>query len=301
MLSKSIASILLVLLGLQTFSHPLSSPPPDPIFCWILFNDGITNLKLKWETNSYSDFYLQQDFEKGVLSRQDLIPYAQWEFYVQDDSGNLNQVNRLDWNLAYNASVADYDVLVEMLSLPMGTIGDVATTTYYLIKGDYEAAAFSSLAIVVPFVSGKFLQNGRYLARLGDETIELTPEEIWRLARGTRGELIESIMVQTKYLPQGFTHMLEASRFWPIFDLVKDNFVISIKSTQGAIRYGSLIDNLRELSWLISSKGAKNGDTLITKAEMHVYVPDGFDISELNRVIEIGTELGVEVQVFLFK
>lgn len=49
----------------------------------------------------------------------------------------------------------------------MVMVEDIATTTYYLIQGDYEAAAFSSFAIVVPFASGKFLQNGRYLAKLG--------------------------------------------------------------------------------------------------------------------------------------
>lgn len=300
MLSKSIVSLFLILFGFQTFSTPLSSPQPDPIFCWILFNDGVTHLKLKWETNSYSDFYLQQDFENGVISREDLIPYVQWEFFVQDDSGHLNQVDRLDWNLAYNASVANYDVLVEMITFPMGTVGDIATTTYYLIKGDYEAAAFSSLAIVVPFATGKFFQNGRYLAKLGDETIELAPDEIWRLARGTRGELIESIVAQTKYIPQGFTHMLEASRFWPIFDLVKDNLIVSIKSTQGAVRYGSFIDNIRELKWLINSKGTKNGSTIIDQAEMHVYVPKGFDIHQLDELFDEGKLLGIPIRVFEF-
>ena len=278
---------------------PMAAPPDDgPVLTCTIFNDGVVKVKLDFLINSISAFDMWRRYEAGQLHEAEIHRHASWEFYLQEDDGNFREVSRLEWSRRVPRH-PNYDFLVELLAIPADFIGDGACAIYYCAKGDYESAAYSAVAIVIPFANGAFLRGGKYLVRFGAKVQELTPPQIWKLNPGLRGELIEEIAVKTRYAPAGFMHMAEASRWWPIFDVVRDDLVVSIKSTTATKGFGSLIDNIKELKWLID-KGATNGETLISKASLDIYVPEGYDKALLNPVIEFGNQQQVSVFIFNF-
>lgn len=273
-------------------------PPDGPVLTCTLFNDGVSKIKLDFLINSLSAFDMWQRHQAGQLSEAEIRRYATWEYYVQEDDGNFREVNRSEWHdhLPYHPN---YDVLVELLTFPADFIGDGVCAIYYCAKGDYESAAYSAAAIIIPFANGAFLRGGKYLVRFGAKVQELAPPQIWKLKPWQRGELIEDIVVKTRYAPAGFMHMAEASRWWPIFDVVKDDLVISIKSTTATKGFGSLIDNIKELKWLVD-KGGKNGNIVITQARLDIYVPVGYDEMLLQSVKDFGKQYQVSVIVNTF-
>ena len=279
-------------------ANPSPAPPDGPVLTCTIFNDGVVKVKLDFLINSISSFDMWRRYQAGQLREAEVRRYASWEYYLQEDDGNFREVSRSEWDNRIPRH-PNYDFLVELLAFPADFIGDGVCAIYYAAKGDYESAAYSAAAIVIPFANGAFLRGGRYLVRTGAKVQELAPPQIWKLKPGLRGELIEDIVVKTRYAPAGFMHMAEASRWWPIFDVVKDDLIISIKSTTVTKGFGSLYDNIKELNWLIK-KGAKNGETLITRAHLDIYVPQGYNTSLLDDLQEYAELQSVVVNIRIF-
>lgn len=286
------------LLPLLLHASPLTVPPDGPVLTCTIFNDGIIKVKLDFLINSTSSFDLWQRYQEGKVQATEIHRYAIREYYLQDETGNFREVSRSEWRDQIPRH-PNYDVLVEIFALPLDFIGDGVCTVYYTAKGDYESAAYSAIAMIIPFANGSMIRGGKYLVRLGAKVQALTPPQIWKLRPWDRGNLIEQATVLTRYAPAGFSHMAEASRWWPIFDVVKGNLAVSIKSTNALKGFGSLYDNIRELNWLISS-GAKNGETLITRARLDLYVPEGFDFSVLDEVQEFASLQSISVNIRIF-
>ena len=160
------------------------------------------------------------------------------------------------------------------------------------------------IAIVVPFANGQLIKSGKYLIKKGlkgsMKAAEMTPAEIWKMSPGLRGEVIEEIMAKTRYKKAGFIHMREVSWYWPIFDFVKGNTVISVKTTTATKGFGSILDNIKELEWLLRTRRGKNGSTVITKARLDIYVPQGYDLNLIEEVRLDGIPRGIDVRFFYF-
>lgn len=274
-------------------------PHSGPVLNWILYNDGVARLKLDWEIDSWDDWHFAEAYNKGEVSDSLVYAIAPRTFWIQNPDNSLRQVKRLDWNMTYNKVHADYELLFEALMLPFDAVGDFILGLYYLEQKRYSEAAISGVAVVIPFASGQLFRNGRYLTKWGDEAIELTPAQIWQLPPGIRGELIESAMVQQFYLKAGFAHLAEVSRWWPIFDVVKEGLIVSVKSTQSTKYFGSLLDNIDELAWL-QLKGVSYGDELIKTASMDLYIPEGYVVENLQPVISYAAQRGVSLKIIIF-
>ena len=223
---------------------------------------------------------------------------------VQDEAGVWHDTTREAWNHIAAYQPFDWDLVVDLASIPFDAVGDAAAGAYYLYQGDYENATYCVIAIVVPFANGQMLKAGKYLVKKGLKgslkAAEMTPKEIWKMSPGLRGEVIEDIMAKTRYKKAGFIHMREVSWYWPIFDFVKGNTVISVKTTTATKGFGSLIDNLKELEWLLRTRKATNGSTVITDASLDIYVPKGYDLNLLSEVRFEGIQRGIDVRFFYF-
>ena len=279
-----------------------------PVIYVKLFNDGEYGKQLSFIVHSTSTHLYYQDWQAGIIPTERAVEDAYSVWLVQDMEGEFSEVDKREWQEVAKQRrgiEVDWDLVVDLVAIPFDAVGDAATGLYYVCKGDYESAMYSVIAIVVPFANGQMLRGGRYLVKKGvrgaERLMELTPDEIWKLKPGLRGELIEDILVKTRYkASRGFTHMREASWYWPIFDVVKDDMIISIKTTQATQGFGSLYANIRDLRWLVQSQKTLNGSTVIQKARLDIYVPVDYDKSLLNEVQSFGRSLGVEVKLLTF-
>ena len=279
-----------------------------PVIYVKLFNDGEYGKQLSFIVHSTSTHLYYQDWQAGIIPTERAVEDAYCVWLVQDMEGEFSEVDKREWQEVAKQRrgiEVDWDLVVDLVAIPFDAVGDAATGLYYVCKGDYESAMYSVIAIVVPFANGQMLRGGRYLVKKGvrgaERLMELTPDEIWKLKPGLRGELIEDILVKTRYkASRGFTHMREASWYWPVFDVVKDDMIISIKTTQATQGFGSLIDNIRELDWLVKTQKTLNGDQVIRKARLDIYVPQGYDVGQLARVEEMAAGTSVDVKIFYF-
>ena len=278
--------------------------PDGPVVYHKCYNDQVMRRQVDIILRSSDSRYRYQDFQAGLISLRDLAAEAPHIWLFQDEAGVWHDTTREAWNHIAAYQPFDWDLVVDLASIPFDAVGDAAAGAYYLYQGDYENATYCVIAIVVPFANGQMLKAGKYLVKKGLKgslkAAEMTPKEIWKMSPGLRGEVIEDIMAKTRYKKAGFIHMREVSWYWPIFDFVKGNTVISVKTTTATKGFGSLFENVRELKWLLDTKRAKNGQTIISQARLDVYLPEGYDVSLLNDLKNFGRSLGISVNMFIF-
>lgn len=269
------------------------------------FNDGVVDSDISFCGCRSSNLLVRNDYLNGNITEEQLfsIHGAETDFMIQNPNGSWREVTRLQFNL----EIATFNQEAVREVLAWTPIGDLTEATYEIFDENYGMAAANIGLLFVPFdriitASG---QAARYVFRTGNKVVQFTAEQIWRMHPFGRGRLIEDILSKTRYKDYLNTADIltangQPNYFWPYFDFIKGNKVISLKTTYATSGFGSILKNINDLATYVKNS-ATNGGVLINNVELHIAVPEGYNQSLLNGVVQQANAQGIIVRIFEFK
>ncbi|TSE04797.1 hypothetical protein [Aquimarina algiphila] len=288
-------------------SNLIHSDPNKKILRTVtLYNDGVFDTELSFCGCSQTNFDVRQEYFNGTITEDQLFNTygAQIEFQIQNPDGSFRTVSQLDFYLE-TAELREGVVREILAWIPW--IGDASEVTYELVDGNFGLAAFNAFLALVPFDKIISTVGGgiKYAFRQADRVVSFTAKEIWGFKPFFRGNLIESALAKTRY--KDYLNTIDIptangkpNRFWPYFDFIKGNKVISVKTTNALSGFGSIRKNIEDLRLYVKGNAA-NGGTIINDVDLDVYVPEGYDQSLLDEMKILAESYGINFNIFEFK
>lgn len=269
------------------------------------YNDGVFDSEISFCGCSTSNIQIYKDYLNGVLSEAQLFSTHNptVEFQIQNADGTFRQVSQLDFYLE-TASIRE-GVIREILA--WSPLGDITETGYELYDGNYGMAAANVGLLFIPFdriiiAGGKIV---KIIFRKGNDIVEFTAKQMWALRPFSRGRLIEEALAKTHYKDYIWTTDIpnavgKPNYFWPYFDFIKGNKVVSVKTTNAISGFGNIKKNIEDLALYVKGS-ATNGGTIIDDVDLDVWVPEGYDHSLLEGMRNLAESLQINFNILEFK
>ncbi len=307
LVSQEAKETMRTLIILETQSNHLINPlqNDDILRTVTYYNDGVFDSDINFCGCSASNEFVREGYLKGTISEQQLFDTygAQVNFQIQDPDGSFRAVSQLDFYLE-TAEIRE-GVIREILAWT--PVGDISEAGYELYDGNYGMAAANIGLLFVPF-DRVIISGGRIVKvifRNGSEVVEFTVDQIWRMKPFARGRLIEEALAKTHYKDYLWTVDIPTANgkpnyFWPYFDFIKGNKVVSVKTTTATSGFGNIKRNILDLALYVKGN-TTNGGTIINNVDLDIWVPEGYDRNLLNGIINFGEQNGINVNIFDYK
>ncbi|MEW7277505.1 hypothetical protein ABW636_02790 [Aquimarina sp. 2201CG1-2-11] len=269
------------------------------------YNDGVFDSDINFCGCKQTNIDIRKDFLNGKISEQQLFDIygAQVEFQIQNPDGTFREVSQLDFYL--ETSTVREGVIREILSWT--PVGDISEVGYELYDGNYGMAAANVGLLFVPF--DKIIKTGGNIVKIvfkkGDEIVEFTARQMWDLHPFSRGRMIEEALAKTHYKDYLWTVDIPTANgkknyFWPYFDFIKGNKVVSVKTTNAQSGFGSIKKNIEDLALYVKGS-TSNGGVIINDVDLDVWVPEGYDQSLLQDMRNLAESLQINFNILEFK
>ncbi|WP_103071871.1 hypothetical protein [Aquimarina sediminis] len=295
------------LLRLETESNHLinANQNKDILRTVTYYNDGIFDSETSFCGCSSSNIEIYKGYLNGEISDEQLfaIHNPTVEFQIQNPDGTFRIVSRLDFYLE-TATIRE-GVVREILA--WSPLGDISEAGYELYDGNYGMAAANIALLFVPFdrvviAGGKIV---KIIFKKGDKIAEFTIKQMWDLHPFSRGRLIEEALAKTHYKDYLWTVNIPTANgkpnyFWPYFDFIKGNKVVSVKTTTATSGFGNIKKNIQDLATYVKGS-ATNGGIIINDVDLDIWVPEGYNQSLLDEVINLARQLDINLNILEFK
>ncbi|MCR9252380.1 MAG: DUF6443 domain-containing protein [bacterium] len=109
-----------------------------------------------------------------------------------------------------------------------------------------------------------------------------------------RGEVFEYMLAGTRF--KNFRHMGPDDKWFPTIDFYKDGKGVSLKTTSATSGFGNIKKNIKDLA-KARDRGSIRGME-INEVELQIGVPEGYDQSQLQKVLDMAEEYDIDVVIF---